>query len=183
MLLLLVVWKMKKVFGILFFLFPTFVVFPQIKEDLRKEAESYRQKGYEFQCKGDISRALEYYQKAISLNPLFTDVYNDLGVVYEMLGEKEKALEMYKRSLEIDPHYLPVYTNLALFYEEQGNKKKAIFYWRLRYFYGKRGEYWQKVARNHLFRLDTEGKIKREILKYEAKYFSQEVSAKLERVP
>src|SRR3989338_1140758 len=62
---------------------------------LWERALEYRQKGYEAQAAGLLQEALNFYQKAIQINPYQAPVYNDLGVVYEMLGEGAAAKEAY----------------------------------------------------------------------------------------
>ncbi len=54
----------------------------------------FRQKGE----KGDIEKAGEHYQKAISINPSYPDSYKGIGLIHYKQGEKalaQKALELY----------------------------------------------------------------------------------------
>lgn len=95
---------------------------------LLNSAEEYRLKGYEAQQKGQLDKALTYYNKAIGLGGATPAVHNDIGVIYERLGMFDKAEWNYMRAVDMDPGYLPPYTNLAYFYHSRGNMKKAAKY-------------------------------------------------------
>jgi len=146
-----------------------------------EDARAYRDQGYKLQSLGDSKEALVYYQKAIELDPLFTQAYNDLGVVYESLGNDKRAEKMYKKALDLDPGYLGVYTNLAFLYEKRGDIKNASFHWQRRYELGERGEYWWEVARQHLLKLGTYPEIKKERLEQAAARLSRELNFKREQ--
>lgn len=125
------------------------------ENDLDERAKSYREEGYCLQSKGDLKGAFMFYQKAIQLEPLYVEVYNDLGVLYEGTGEDEKVVQMYSKALELDPQYLSAYTNLAFFYEKKGDIEQASYYWQKRYELGEEGEYWWQVAGQHLDQLNA----------------------------
>lgn len=143
---------MKKFLICIFLVLPVFSSYG--KEDIAQRAGTYREEGYRAQAKGDVDGALKYYQKAIQIDPLYVEVYNDLGVVYEAVGNEDNAVAMYNKALELAPQYLPAYTNLAFFYEKKGDIEKASYYWQKRYELGKDGEYWKQVARQHLDELN-----------------------------
>jgi len=168
---------------ILFFSSIFFLLFSLSAQDLpsiKKEAQLYRDKGYQLQQAGNLKEALVYYQKAVQLNPSLYQVYNDMGVILESLGEKEKAIKMYKKALEINPSYLPPYSNLALLYEEMDDIPNATFYWKKRYLLGKdaRDKWWIKAAQ-HLAKLGAYSEARKEYLKMKAKPFYREVSQKI----
>ena len=140
---------------------------------MNEEARVYREEGYRLQSMGDWEEALSYYQKAVEMDPLFVEAYNDLGVVYENNGDDQSALRMYTRALEIDSSYLPTYTNLAFFYENRGDIENATKYWAKRYDMGQEGEYWREVALQHLLALGTYPKAKKQWLEQKAARLSQ----------
>jgi len=168
---------MRSVLLVIILLCLTWPVFSQgeLKEELKKEAKSYREEAYRLQSMGDLKGALTYYKKAIELFPDYVEAYNDLGVVYESLGDRNQALAMYKKALEIDKGYLPTYTNLALLYEEEGDIKEATYYWKKRLDYGQKGEYWHQKAKNKLLELGTYPELKRETLEEKAAILSKEL--------
>jgi tetratricopeptide (TPR) repeat protein len=52
---------------------------------------------------GNIDKAKEYLERAVSLDPFFADAYVRLAQVYRAKGDKEKFEGYLKRALEIDP--------------------------------------------------------------------------------
>lgn len=122
----------------------------------------YYQEGQKFYSQGKLYQALSAYRKAISINPLYPDAYNDMGIVYEELGQREKAKDSYRKAIEIDKNYLPAYTNLALIFEEEDDYGMAIYYWRRRLeLSSSYDDYWNKVAAEHLLKLAGEDTLKK----------------------
>ena len=141
-----------------------------------EDAKAYREEGYKAQSLGDIAGALVWYQKAIQMDPHYAQVCNDIGVIYENQGDIVRAEEMYKRTLDIDPGFLPTYTNLAFIAEKKGNIEDASYYWKKRYELGQEGDYWWEVSRQHLLKLGTYPKLRRERLEKQASILSSEVA-------
>jgi len=167
----------KKIFSFFFLLISlNFYIFAQTHL-LEEEAKYYRKLGLKAQKSGDLETALRFYQKAIQIDPYFSEVYNDLGVVYEALGDDKKAEENYLKAIEINPKNLAAYSNLALFYEKKGNLEKAAKYWRLRFKLGRRGELWREKAKQHLKILSTRfPELKKELLEDEMIELSKKIS-------
>ena len=165
----------------IFLLFLLSISFSWASDLVTGDARAYRDQGYRLQSLGDLNEALIYYQKAIELDPFFTQAYNDLGVVYESLGNDKRAEEVYKKAIDLDPGYLGVYTNLAFLYEKRDDIKNASFYWQRRYELGQKGEYWWEVARQHLLKLGTYPEVKKEILEQAAAKLSRELNFKREQ--
>lgn len=71
--------------------------------------------GDEFFEKGDFSRAVECYRKAIELYPGYAVFYNNLGNALVGLGEafRQEAIENVRSALRIDPGYEEAHRNLA----------------------------------------------------------------------
>lgn len=102
-------------------------------ELLKDQAQKYRNEGLSAQQKGDLSKAIEYYQKAINLDPTAASIYNDLGVAYEIQAKFSEAEDMYLRSISIDPNFLAPYFNLGILYEKRQDLSKAAYYFKKRY--------------------------------------------------
>ena len=113
------------------------------KNDLDK-ADSYNNMGGIYQVQGDISKAKEYYEKALNIR---LSVYgeNDSGVavyyinmggIYQDQGDYVNALTYYKKALEIQlsygeisPDVSTTYNNIGNLYSDQRNKSKALEYY------------------------------------------------------
>src|SRR4030042_3825544 len=124
--------KSMRIFFILCLIFSPLVLFSE-ESIVKDEARAYREEGYRLQQMGDLSGALQYYQKAAQIDPHYAEVFNDLGVVYESMGDDTNALSMHKKVLEIAPDYTATYTNLAFLYERTGDIENATLYWKKRY--------------------------------------------------
>ncbi|MCM8799725.1 MAG: tetratricopeptide repeat protein [Candidatus Omnitrophica bacterium] len=117
---------------------------------LQKEARIYREEGLKLQRIGKLEEAVNFYEKAIALDPSYAQAYCDLGVIYEMKGLEQIAENYYLKSLQIDPNCLSAYFNLASLYEAKGDLKKAVEFWKKRVALGFPDDPWTKKALEHL---------------------------------
>ena len=77
-------------------------------------AESYMNLGIIFNLRGDYERAVQAMKKAISLNPVNTElIYNNLGLIYAKQKDYDTALAMFRRSLSGDAESVQVYRNIG----------------------------------------------------------------------
>jgi Flp pilus assembly protein TadD len=127
--------------------------------NIKKEAESYRQQGYEYQKMGNLEGAMTFYQKATQLDPGYALAYNDLGIIYEANGCPECAEQVYQKAIELDPKLLSAYSNLALLYESQDNLGRASFYWSKRVELGNPQDPWTIRARQRMEDINAVGAI------------------------
>jgi tetratricopeptide (TPR) repeat protein len=58
--------------------------------------------------------AVEWYQKALKLDPKNVNARTDLGTAYFSLGRAQDALKEYKESLQIDPRHEPTIFNMII---------------------------------------------------------------------
>jgi tetratricopeptide (TPR) repeat protein len=56
-------------------------------------------------------KAIEWYQKALELDPRNLNAHTDLGTAYYNVGRAQDALREYRKSLEIDPKHEPTIFN------------------------------------------------------------------------
>ena len=73
---------------------------------------NYKQ-GEEAFAKGDINKAVELFEEAILLDPLFALAYSNLSAVYWHIGEKMKALEYISKAMKISPDNPDIMWNCA----------------------------------------------------------------------
>jgi tetratricopeptide (TPR) repeat protein len=86
--------------------------------------------GNMYKAKGQWEEAIEEYQKALSLQPGFTDAMNNLALVYVMQGEHDKALPLYMKIIELKPESYVPYYNVACMYARQHKEEEAIVWLR-----------------------------------------------------
>ncbi len=75
-----------------------------------------------------VNEAIEYYTKAIEINPTFVDVYQNKGLALESLGKYNEAIEIFKTGIEMKPDYHLAYGGVGLCYSKLGNNDKALEY-------------------------------------------------------
>lgn len=69
---------------------------------------------YERVFNKDTKKAIEYYQKAINLNPKNPRPYNNLAIAYGYLGDTKKSDETIKQIMSLFPEYPEGYYQWAL---------------------------------------------------------------------
>lgn len=172
--------KMKLLLSLLVCFLPLFSSFAE--ESLSKEyANTCREEGYKLQSKGDYKGAQTYYGKAVQIDPVYFEAYNDLGVIYENLGDDDSALAMYKKALEISPDYLPACTNLAFLYEKKRDIRNARFYWEKRRDLGRQDDYWVKVADQHIENLLSYPEFRQERIEKDAGELAEKIKYEREQ--
>lgn len=69
---------------------------------------------YERMINKDSKKAIEYYQKAIKLNPKNPRPYNNMAIAYAYLGDKKKSNETIQKIMSLFPKYPEGYYQWAL---------------------------------------------------------------------
>ena len=76
--------------------------------------------------RGDVSKATNYYEKALEFDPEFYLAYFQLGVLQKKQGQSKKAIESLNKVLEINPDHDKTWFTLGTAYESDGNNQEAI---------------------------------------------------------
>jgi len=66
-------------------------------------AEEWNEQGCRFLESGDCEKAIECFDKAIGLNPNYTDAYLNRGLAYWYLKQNERAIEDFEKVIELNP--------------------------------------------------------------------------------
>ncbi len=80
----------------------------------------------------DLPNAKKYYEKAIKLDPKYSEAINNLGTIYYAVKSYRRAVEQYKRALRYSPSSASILSNLGTAYfmrqaipgGDQGSTKK-----------------------------------------------------------
>ena len=89
-------------------------------------ATDWLQKGYNAVTLKEYDNAILYFQKAIQLNPQYSNAYINLGNVYYEKHIPDKAIQLYEKAIELNPQNAPAYENMGNAYADKGNLDKAI---------------------------------------------------------
>lgn len=87
------------------------------------DAHDYYQIGTSFGKVGNnLPVAIEYFKKAVALNPKAELYYEDLGVAYGLSGRFDEAIATSEKLIALNPKYPAAYLNLSVSYLNKGNK-------------------------------------------------------------
>lgn len=96
------------------------------------QARQMKEKGNEFFFKKDYDKAIEYYLKAVMIDPSYVEAYNNLASAYLQKNDFENAVKYWKITLMFEPNDLDLYINVALASETKlAQFKEAIYYYEL----------------------------------------------------
>ena len=89
-------------------------------------AIAYVNRGSAYGEKGHYDRAIEDFNKAISINPNYAGAYNNRGNAYYKKGQYDRAIEDYNKAIALDPNDALAYTNRGAAYALKGVMGRAI---------------------------------------------------------
>jgi tetratricopeptide (TPR) repeat protein len=96
-------------------------------------------------------KSIDFYTKAIEIDPLFIQAYNGLGNVYADINEYEKAIDIFNRAQKIDPKYAALYFNRARVFQFIDEYEKAISDYKKRIELSKgRDDYYASLAKSKI---------------------------------
>lgn len=75
--------------------------------------------------KGNISKAVYHYKKAISINNYSAAHYN-MGIIYYRLGQYQQSIESFHQAIRTTPDYAAAYFNLGIVYTSMGQTQRAL---------------------------------------------------------
>ncbi|MCH8329858.1 MAG: tetratricopeptide repeat protein [Bacteroidetes bacterium] len=73
-----------------------------------------------------LKKALEHYNKALSINPNYQQAWYNMGVIHSNTGDYDKAVEDFSRSIELDSVDPDAYNNRGRLYILQKKADEAI---------------------------------------------------------
>jgi tetratricopeptide (TPR) repeat protein len=96
------------------------------KEIKGKNAADLCDLGFKLGKEGKFQEAIEYFEKAIELEPGHDKAYYYMGAAYEKLENYEKAIECYEKAVNINPKSVKSLSRIGLCYEKLDEIQKAI---------------------------------------------------------
>jgi Flp pilus assembly protein TadD len=70
-------------------------------------------------------QAVAVFEKALRIDPMYTDARSHLGVAYGLLGRQQDSLNQLRRAVRENPDYALAWTNLGVTLEVVGDTKGA----------------------------------------------------------
>ena len=93
------------------------------------DARNYYKIANEFYERGDYEKAIENYNIAIVLNPVFSEAYFNRALSYYQLKNYEKTIADYKKAIDLDPKNPIIYNNLGDAYYRLQDYSSAVKYY------------------------------------------------------
>jgi tetratricopeptide (TPR) repeat protein len=97
-----------------------------IEKNIQKVPMAYYNRGVAYERMGQYDKAIEDYNRAITLNPNYVEAYCNRGGTYEKMDQYDKAIEDYNRAITLNPNYIETYYNRGVTYEKMDQYDKAI---------------------------------------------------------
>ena len=96
-------------------------------------AEAASRADYSFQMgcvwadRGDALTAVEYFERAVDMDPHHSRALFWLAAENSLRGNDNEAIRLYEQSLSKPPHYMGALMNLGLLYEDKENYNAAAY--------------------------------------------------------
>ena len=97
------------------------------KGDGARLAEYSFQMGRIMNHRGDALGAIEYFERAVDMDPQHSRALFALAMQNSLHGNDEEAVRLYERSLAKPPYFMGAMLNLGLLYEDQENYAAARY--------------------------------------------------------
>lgn len=88
--------------------------------------EAYLGRGIAHANAGRIDEAMRDYNKALEIDPYFSDIYTNRGNLYAARAELDKAVEDYSMAIRLSPGAYKPYYNRGVIYNRTGDYGKSI---------------------------------------------------------
>ncbi len=147
--------KQQKLFSILFFAVPIFMLFAflrpfesvETKRNLRQydqtvsvppkpltpeqedeiKAKKLHDEGLAFYKKGNFNEALDLWLREAELRPGNANTHNNIGLAYQELGDNDTALTYHMKAIDLSPRFGHAYYSLSQVYLDFKNYDEAIY--------------------------------------------------------
>ncbi len=95
--------------------------------DDRERAMELFEIAYQYQMKGELEKAIEYYKQSIEVYPT-AEAHTFLGWTYSFMKRYEEAIEECQKAIATDPDFGNPYNDIGAYLIELGRYDEAIPY-------------------------------------------------------
>ena len=121
--------------------------------------DAHRHFGNSYGSRDEHWSAIEYYTRAVEIDPVYAEAYYSRGVIYwREVGNHYRAIQDLARALELDPTRAEAYFNRAMAYQARNEIERAIADLE-RYLEEGQNTYWLASARRQLDELYKDSNI------------------------
>ena len=100
----------------------------QMEASKREGVAKYREEANKLFLNEDYGESINYYERALELDPSNSDLWIEDGNVYFSLGNYDRAIENYHKALELNPRNMLALNNLGLSLKNLSQYEEAIKY-------------------------------------------------------
>lgn len=93
--------------------------------DKRQEAMDWVGKAYQFHMRGEVDKAIEYYNRSLEVLPT-AEALTFRGWAHSFNKEYQKAIEDCHAAIDLDPEFGNPYNDIGAYYVELGQWEDAI---------------------------------------------------------
>jgi tetratricopeptide (TPR) repeat protein len=91
----------------------------------RAQAEDHYYAALDLFAEGRHAEAIAEYQRAIALDPTFTDAMHGLCRAHQELDQLDQAIDVANRIAEVDTNDILAHTSLSILYQKKGMVPEA----------------------------------------------------------
>ncbi len=97
-----------------------------IKEEPERVPLAYNQRGMAFYGMGRLDSASYDFERAIDLNPSYSDAHNNLGMTLYKMGKIDDAIREFDKAIALNSSYREAYSNRGMAFSDKGQLAMAI---------------------------------------------------------
>ncbi len=86
--------------------------------------------GVYYQKQGDVAKAINAYEKFLSVDPDNAEAHNTLGIIHKEQGNVDKAVEHFQRVVSLNPGMDEAHNNLGVMYFVNKDQRNAVMEYR-----------------------------------------------------
>jgi tetratricopeptide (TPR) repeat protein len=90
------------------------------------EAIAWFEKGVGLGDQGHNQEAIQYFKKAVEIDPTYYEAWNNMGISFSKLDLQDEAIGCYDKALELNPLHTSIWHNKALSSRNLGKNDEAI---------------------------------------------------------